>query len=342
MEQIRRFEPKIACVTSLGNTDLLKQAAAKNRTKVVTGLDGLIEIATHPDVDMVVFAIVGSISLIPLLKAIEAKKEIALASKEALVSAGEIVMKEAKANGVKIIPVDSEHSAIFQCLNENGAKFLNKIYLTGSGGPLRKLPKSAFGALRPDTVIKHPRWNMGKKISVDSATLMNKGLEVIEAMRLFSVSVDDIQILIHPEAVIHSMVEFVDGSVLAQLSVADMKLPIQYALTWPGRLGTASSFRLDFDKLKSLTFSRPDLKKFPCLQLAIDSARDGGTYPAALNASNEEAVFKYLDGKIKFTRIPTIVEKVLSIHKGIHNPKLRDILETDNWAREEARTLCYQ
>jgi len=338
--QIKGFNPQIACVMSNDRIPPLKNNIKKKHTKIVSGLSGLVEIATHPDVDLVVVAVVGSISLIPLLKAIEAKKQIALASKEALVSGGEIVMKAAKRNNVKIIPVDSEHSAIFQCLNGGSKGGLKKIYLTGTGGPLRKLSQKAFDTLTPEEVINHPKWKMGKKISVDSATLMNKGLEIIEAMRLFSVNLDEIEVLIHPEAIVHSMVEFIDGSILAQMAVCDMRLPIQYALGYPDRLPLAFQLKFDFTKVKRFTFTQPDIKKFPCLGLAYEAARKGGTFPAVLNASNEEAVLNYLDRRIKFTRIPEVVEKVLSRHRNISKPALDDILEADRWSREEARAIC--
>ena len=342
-EQINKFRPKIACVMSDDKIGYLKKNIKNKGTKIIPGLAGLVEIATHPDVDMVVMAIVGSISLIPLLKAIAAKKQIALASKEALVSGGEIVMRAAEKNGVKIIPVDSEHSAIFQCLNADLSKRgVKRIYLTGTGGPLRRLSRDMFDALAPEEVIKHPKWKMGKKISVDSATLMNKGLEVIEAMRLFSVKLDEIEVLIHPEAVVHSMVEFIDGAVLAQMSVPDMRLPIQYALSYPDRLPQKFDLRLDFKKADTLTFAQPDTKRFPCLGLAYSAAKDGGTFPAVLNASNEVAVLNFLSRKIRFTKIPDVIEKVLSRHRGIKRPALNDILEADRWSREEARTICFQ
>ncbi|MCM8781834.1 MAG: 1-deoxy-D-xylulose-5-phosphate reductoisomerase, partial [Candidatus Omnitrophica bacterium] len=325
-EQINRFQPEIACIMSIDKRCSLNSIKG---TKIISGLGGLIEIATHPDVDLVVMAIVGSISLIPLLKAIEAKKQIALATKEALVSGGEIIMEAAKRNNVRIIPVDSEHSAIFQCLNGRSRYELKKIYLTGTGGPLRKLSQKRFDTLTPEEVINHPKWKMGKKISVDSATLMNKGLEVIEAMRLFSVKLNEIEVLIHPEAVVHSMVEFSDGAILAQMAVCDMRLPLQYALGYPDRLPQRFSLHLDFKKMKRFTFAQPDIKKFPCLKLAYTAAKEGGTFPAVLNASNEEAVMNYLNRKIKFTKIPAVIEGVLSKHRKVNKPSLAHILEVD-------------
>ena len=338
-EQIKRFRPKIVCLAAGGKKALPGRI---NGVKAVSGPEGLMEVATHPDVDMVVFAIAGSASLVPLLGAIEAGKQIALASKEALVSGGEIVIKAAKRNNVRIIPVDSEHSAIFQCLNGRERNELRKIYLTGTGGPLRKLPRRLFDALTPEEVVNHPKWNMGRKISVDSATLMNKGLEVIEARWLFGVSLDEIEVLIHPEALVHSMVEFIDGAILAQLSVPDMRLPIQYALGYPLRLKQKFNLRMNFRDADKITFSRPDTNKFPCLGLAYSAARQGGTSCAVLNASNEEAVLNYLERKIKFSDIPRIVEKALSRHRRREALCLDAVLQADRWAREEVRKICFR
>ncbi|MEI8176991.1 MAG: 1-deoxy-D-xylulose-5-phosphate reductoisomerase [Candidatus Omnitrophota bacterium] len=339
-QQISRFQPKIACLMNPPTAGARAGITGSRRTRIVAGIDGLIEIVTRPDVDLVLFAIMGSVSLLPLLAAIRAKKAIALASKEALVCGGEIVMREAAKYGVRIIPVDSEHSAIFQCLEASKREHLRKIHLTGTGGPLRRVALSRFSSLEPATVVHHPRWKMGKKISVDSATLMNKGLEVIEAMRLFNVGLEDISVLIHPQAIIHSLVEFIDGSVLAQLGVPDMRLPIQYAMSYPRRLPTGHSLRLDFQQHNKLTFERPRLKKFPCLELAFYAARKGGTFPAVLNASNEEAVMLYLDGTLPFNGIPRVVGKVLSLHRGVIKPGIEQIVQADTWAREEARIHC--
>ena len=315
-QQIKRFQPKIACIMSDARAAALTKRTSRRAAKIVSGLDGLIEIVTRPDVDVVVMAIVGSISLVPLLKAITAGKQIALASKEALIAGGELIVREARRKKVSIIPVDSEHSAIFQCIDGRPRAQLKKIYLTGTGGPLRTLPRRVFDTLTREEVTSHPRWKMGKKISVDSATLMNKGLEVIEAHWLFSMPIGAIEVVIHPEAVVHSMVECIDGSIIAQLSVPDMRIPIQYALGYPRRLPQQFGLFVDFNKTDTLTFQRPDREKFPCLDLAFGAARDGGTFPAVLNASNEEAVCSFLDGKIPFTRIPTIVERVLAKHTG--------------------------
>lgn len=338
-EQAAKFHPKIV---SVGDALLVKKAAKllPSKTKIVFGLDGLSEIASRSDVDTVVAAISGTICLLPLIEAIRHRKKIALANKESLVSAGPLIMKLARANGVRMIPIDSEHSAIFQCL-EGKANSLSKIYLTGSGGPLLNVPKTKFDKLSRKFVLNHPRWKMGRKISVDSATMMNKGLEIIEAKYLFGVDDEYIKVLIHPEAVIHSMVELTDGTVFAQLGVPDMRVPIQYALTFPQRAGNAIE-RLDFSKVKKLSFLEPDVKKFPCLELARCAAAAGGTAPSVLCASDEEVVKSYLGGDIKFTDIPRIIEKVISRHKNIteREPAIYDILEADRWAREEARSIC--
>lgn len=332
--QVKRFAPKVVCVASDKHF-----ISPRKKTKVVYGLEGVCEVAKHPDVDIVVVAITGSVSLRPILEAIRSGKQIALASKEALVSAGQIIMGEVRKRGVRLIPVDSEHSAIFQCLDGRDIRCLHRIYLTATGGPLRDVAEERFDIFEPEEVISHPKWKMGKKISVDSATLMNKGLEMIEAMWLFSVELEKIQIVIHPDAIIHSMVEFVDGSILAQLSVPDMRLPIQYALSYPERLAQRFNLHLDFSKISRLSFEPPDTNRFPCLRLAFCAGKDGGTYPAVLNASNEVAVWKYLDRRLKFTQIPSLIEKVLSRHRGVRKPTLKQIMDADRWAREEATSL---
>jgi len=337
--QAQAFRPEIV---SIGNGLLASQIRklVPAGTKVLSGAEGLREIVASRNVDMVVFAISGAACLVPLLEAIRHKKAIALANKEALVSAGTLVMKLAKANGVRILPVDSEHSAIFQCLNGR-PQGLSRIYLTGTGGPLLDVSAKKFDSLPPSFILKHPKWNMGKKISVDSATMMNKGLEIIEAQHLFGLDERHIEVLIHPEAIIHSMVEFSDGAVLAQMAVPDMRLPIQYALTYPGRAQTPVK-RVDFTKLASLTFRPPDVKKFPCLGLARQAARAGGTLPAVLCASDEEAVKCYLGGNVKFSGIPKMIEKVLGRHRNKRlGVSVGDILDADAWAREEMRSLCY-
>ena len=273
------------------------------------------------------------------MSAIKAAKRIALASKESLVSAGEIVMRLAREKRINIIPVDSEHSAIFQCLQGGTLKFLKKIYLTGTGGPLRGVKKSVFDQLPISRVIKHPKWKMGRKITVDSATLMNKGLEVIEARWLFDVEPKNIQVLLHPEAIIHSMVEFLDGTILANLFYPDMRIPISYALNFPQRCDNKFP-RIDFFKVRNLSFEKPSTRKFPALELAYESLKRGTSACSVLNAANEEAISLYLNGEIKFTKIIDIVEKVLRLHRVIKSPTLKDILRLDRWAKEEARRFC--
>ncbi|MCM8790532.1 MAG: 1-deoxy-D-xylulose-5-phosphate reductoisomerase [Candidatus Omnitrophica bacterium] len=338
-KQAHDFRPKAVSVGRKSLVNRLKKAVPPG-TLVLDGLGGLTEIACEKDTDIVVLAISGTVCLIPLIEAIKKGKAVALANKEALVSAGPLVKSLAQKHRAAMIPIDSEHSAIFQCINGKVSD-VSKIYLTGSGGPLLDVPLNRFDRLSRKFILRHPRWRMGKKISVDSATMMNKGLEILEAKYLFGVAEKDIEVLIHPEAIVHSMVEFVDGSVLAQMAVADMRLPIQYALNFPLR-ARAIVERLDFIKIGALTFRKPDEVKFPCLGLARAAASSGGTAPAALCAADEEAVKCYLDGNIKFSRIAEIIEKVLSRHRNVKIDALsvKDILDTDRWAREEARSLC--
>jgi len=266
---------------------------------------------------------------------------VALANKEILVMAGSLVMSRLRANGpASLIPVDSEHSAIFQCLQGNPAESVHKIILTGSGGPLREISPTRFSELSKQDVINHPKWRMGQKISVDSATMMNKGLEIIEASWLFDIPIDRIEVLIHPEAVVHSMVEFKDGTMMAQLAVTDMKLPIQYALSYPARLQSSPALRLDLAALRSLNFSLPDRKKFPCLEIACEAARRSGSAPCVLSAADEVAVHAYLDDKIRFMEIPNVIEKVLSRHRHVADPDLSQIQSIHDWATGETKRLC--
>ena len=338
-EQIKKFKPKAVCVVDSEKiADLKKRVSLKNIKVFSTNIGNEI-LAESKKVDYVVMAVSGSCALNPILLAIKAKKRICLANKEAIVIAGEIIMRAAKKNKAMVLPVDSEHSAIFQCLSQAREKqALSKIYLTGSGGSLRNIPKSGFSKLKKSFILKHPKWNMGPKITIDSATLMNKGLEVIEAKHLFNIQANKIKVLIHPEAIVHSMVEFSDGAVLAQLGVTDMKLPIEYALMFPKRSKNALA-RLDFNTIKNLSFGEPDIKKFPCFSLANVACKLGGTYPAALNAANEVVVQAFLKEKIKFPDIPKIIEKVLIKHKSIADPLLGDILSADAWAREETEVF---
>jgi len=342
-KQALKFRPKILAVKDAGLESDLKAALGSRKIRIVSGEEGLLEIISRRDVDKVVFALSGANCVTPLLDAIERKKEIALANKEAIVSAGEIIMKRAASKGVRIIPIDSEHSAIFQCLEGVERRFLKRIYLTSSGGPLLGVSSKNFRNVSREFVLRHPRWKMGKKITVDSATLMNKGLEIIEARWLFDIGESDIRVIIHPEAIIHSLVELIDGSVLAQLAKPDMRLPIQFALTYPRRCGSRVE-HLDLVKARQLTFQEPDMDRFPCLALARQALRKGGTYPAVLTAADEEVVANFLAGKVSFSRIPHIIEGVLSRHKVRTSKALTvaDVMEADTWARMEARILCYR
>ena len=337
-QQIAEFHPKLVCV---GNP---KQAAKLSASlgagvKVLCGAEGLDELVKDKDVQQVMVAITGAAALDPLITAIKSGKEIALANKEALVMAGAMLMRLCREHQVQLRPVDSEQSAIWQSLGGQDEAYVRRVYLTASGGPLWNLPAGKFKEVSLEKVLCHPRWKMGRKITVDSATLMNKGLELLEAMYLFNLGVDKIKVLIHPEALIHSMVEFNDGVIMAQLSVADMRVPIQYALLYPERLPNALA-GIDFYALNELHFAKPDLGRFPSLGLAYQAAREQGTMPAVLNAANEASVEKFLNRKIKFLAIPKIVEKVMRRHKKIVTPGLNQILRADAWAREEACALA--
>ncbi len=336
-QQIRKYRPVIAAVMDEKSAQELKHRVRDTDTTIVTGQEGLISVSTVPQAQMVVTSVVGIIGLIPTLEAIRAGKHIALANKETLVTAGEIVMAQAKENNVSILPVDSEHSAIFQCLQGNREKkHINKLILTASGGPFLNRKKEELTSVTPSEALKHPKWNMGKKISIDSATLMNKGLEVIEAKWLFDMDVDQIQVVIHPQSIIHSMVEYVDGSIIAQLGLPDMKLPIQYALSYPDRIDSKSE-TLNLFVHNTLTFMPPDITNFKCLKLAYHALEKGGTMPVVLNAVNELAVELFLQEKIHFSQIAVFIEEVMNNHKNILAPSLDNILEVDNWAREYVR-----
>jgi 1-deoxy-D-xylulose-5-phosphate reductoisomerase len=332
--QIEEFHPQLVCIGDQA-VGLDLRARISSSTKVFIGEDGLEEMIRDKRIDEIVLAIGGSAALSPLLAAIENGKPVALANKEALVMAGHLIMAKAKRKKVKLIPVDSEQSAIWQCLQGQDCNRLKNIYLTASGGPLRQTNIADLKNISIRRVLKHPRWKMGKKITVDSANLMNKGLEVLEAMCLFNVGPDKIKILIHPEAIIHSMVEFIDGVVLAQLSVTDMRIPIQYALTYPQRLSNSIP-SVDFYKLGRLNFRKPDFKRFPCLGLAYRVARQLGTAPCVLNAANEVSVNEFLKSRLDFVSIPKVIEKVLAKHHNKVNPDLEDIQEADAWARIQA------
>ena len=331
-EQARLFRPEFIAVYDEKAAQDLKTSLRDTDIRIGSGMEGLVEAATLPGTDCVVTAVSGAVGLRPTLAAIKEKKRIALANKETLVCAGEIVMKRAEETGAEIIPVDSEHSAIFQCLMGREKGELRKILLTCSGGPFRGRKREELENITPAQAIKHPRWNMGAKISVDSATLMNKGLEFIEAMRLFGVMPDDIEVVIHPQSVIHSMVELVDGTVIAQMGVPDMGLPIQLALTYPRRLPSMFD-RLDFTRLQDLSFSAPDLENFPCLRLAMDCARFGGTAGCVMSAANEEAVHLFLREKLGFNRIYDLAAEAVDSLQRKEAADLETILEADAAAR---------
>ncbi len=334
LEQILEFNPKYVAVYNEESANKLKNMIPNNiDIEVLSSMEGLVKICQLKEVDIVLTAVVGMIGLVPTMAAIKAKKTIALANKETLVTAGEIVMEEAKKNNVDILPVDSEHSAIFQCLNGERKKDVEKIILTASGGPFRGKSKEELINVTKNQALKHPNWDMGRKISIDSSTLMNKGLEVIEAKWLFDVDVEDIDIVVHPQSIIHSMVSFKDSSVMAQLGCPDMRLPIEYALTYPGRSETDFE-RLDLAKIATLTFEKPDMETFPCLQLAFKVLKLGGTYPTVLNAANEVLVNEFLDDKIGFYDIPYYIERSLEQHNNRSNPTLEDILEVDKETRK--------
>ena len=337
-QQILQFRPKIVSVLNQELSDTLRGELPSVSVQIVHGIEGLIQVATQPEVDQVVSAIVGAVGLIPTLSAIKTGKTIALANKESLVMAGKILMEEAKRNQVQILPVDSEHSAIFQALLGHQREDVHRLILTASGGPFRNLSLSRLHHVTVNDALNHPHWAMGKKITIDSASLMNKGLEVIEAHWLFDIPIEKIVVLIHPQSVVHSMVEYIDGSIVAQMGITDMKIPISYALSFPERLHLDLP-PLDLSKSEALTFSPPDSERFPCLKLAYQSIEIGETMPAVLNAGNEVAVNAFMDGTIRFTEIPLLIQQVMESHevKPVHT--VEDILRADQWAREKTRAL---
>ena len=323
------------CLVDETKIDALKRAL-EYKPRIFSGDAALREIACLTDADMVLVAIVGTGGLRPALAAIEAGKDLAVASKEILVMAGEIVMREARENGVHVLPVDSEHNAIFQCMEGKSSLDIRRIILTASGGPFRETPRKDFDSITPGQALKHPTWNMGPKITIDSATLFNKGLEMIEAHWLFDVEMERVEVVIHPQSIVHSMVEFTDGSTLAQLSYSDMCFPIQYAVTWPNRVPNTLP-PLDFSKLSKLEFFTPRYEDFPALNLARRAGETGGTLPAVMNAANEIAVAAFLDQQVRFPEIWYVVEEVMNRHSAIAHPNLDAILEADQWARNEAQ-----
>src|ERR1035437_3002581 len=334
LEQTRKHKPSVISISDPAKVKELQDALGTS-TQVYSGNEGLLKLATLPAADIVLIAIVGTAGLQPALAAIRAGKDIAVASKEILVMAGEIVMNEARKHGVRVLAVDSEHSAIFQCLDGKPSNSVRKLWLTASGGPFRNTPKEEFPNITVERALKHPSWVMGKKITIDSATLFNKGLEMIEARSLFEIGMERVGVLVHPQSIVHSMVGFVDGSLLALLSTPDMCLPIQYALTYPDR-APSERVQTNFAKLGSLTFEEPDVERFPALTLARRAGEVGGTLPAVLNAANEVAVEAFINGKINFPQITEIVRRTMDAHTVVLHPKLEQILEADAWARREA------
>jgi 1-deoxy-D-xylulose-5-phosphate reductoisomerase len=351
-EQANRVRPKAVCLVDATKLDELK-SALEYKPEILSGEAGLVDIACLAEAEMVLVAVVGTGGLHPALAAIEAGKDLAVASKEILVMAGEIVMREAREKGVQILPVDSEHNAIFQCLDSqgkrrtpnaerpmpNGEGNVRRLILTASGGPFRTTPATEFESITVEQALKHPTWNMGPKITIDSATLFNKGLEMIEAHWLFGVGMKRVEVVIHPQSIVHSMVEFSDGSVLAQLSHSDMCFPIQYAVTWPERVPNSLP-PLDFGKLRQLEFATPRYEDFPALNLARNAGEEGGTLPAVLNAANEVAVSAFLERTISFPRIWQTVASVMQRHPNVAHPNLDAILRADQWARQEAAKLA--
>ena len=327
-QQIREFRPKLAAVWKEERAAELKSRVRDMDIEIVSGMDGLLSVAAVPESEILVTAIVGMIGILPTIEAIKAGKDIALANKETLVTAGHIIMPLAKERGVSILPVDSEHSAIFQSLQGGQRKALHKILLTASGGPFRGKKREELKNIQVEDALKHPNWEMGRKITIDSSTMVNKGLEVIEAKWLFGVTVDQIQVVVQPQSIIHSMVEYEDGAVIAQLGTPDMKLPIQYALYYPERRYLPGD-RLDFAALQQITFEKPDMETFYGLKLAYEAGRRGGSLPTVLNAANERAVAMFLDRKIGYLQISEIIQACMENHKNIENPTVEEILKTE-------------
>lgn len=332
--QIREFHPKMAAVWSEERAKELRENVKDLNIKIVSGMEGLIELSVMEESEILVTAIVGMIGIRPTIEAIKAGKDIALANKETLVTAGHIIMPLAKEYQVAILPVDSEHSAIFQSLQGGQEKALHKILLMASGGPFRQKTREELLNIQVEDALKHPNWEMGRKITIDSSTLVNKGLEVIEAKWLFDVSLDQIEVVVHPQSIIHSMVEYVDGAIIAQLGTPDMKLPIQYALYYPERRFLPGD-RLDFAALSKLTFEKPDMETFYGLRLAFEAGKEGGSLPTVFNAANELAVSKFLERKIKYLEIPEIIEHCMQAHKTIADPSVDEILQTEQEVYEQ-------
>ncbi len=335
-KQVKKYRPKYAVITNPENNNIIKKA--NKSTKVLNGINGLMEIASLKEADLILLGLVGSVGIVPLMAAARAGKRIAMANKESLVMAGSIVLNEVKKYGAEIIPVDSEHSAIFQCLQGNDVENVKRLIITASGGPFKNLKASGLKHITPEQALNHPTWKMGKKITIDSSTLMNKGLEVIEAHYLFGLPFEKIDVVIHPQSIIHSMVEYIDGSIMAQMSHPDMRLPILYALTYPGRRAGVIK-PMSFSEIARLDFFKVDFKKFPCFELALSAGKTGGTMPAVMNGANEAAVNNFLNKKIAFDKIPYYVRKTMESHKTVKKPGIDEVLRADLLARASVEEM---
>jgi 1-deoxy-D-xylulose-5-phosphate reductoisomerase len=338
-DQVRRFRPELV---SVATAELARELADRLRPlspAIMYGDDGTIAVATHPAATLVMSALVGALGLRPTLAAIKAGKDIAFANKEVLVLAGEVVTRAVRRHGVRLLPVDSEHNAVFQCIDGRAPEAIKRVILTASGGPFRTWPAGRFVEITIQDALRHPTWRMGNKITIDSATLMNKGLEVIEARWLFDLPVEKIQVVVHPQSVVHSMVEMVDGSVIAEMAIPDMAIPVAFALAYPARLPLGHLAPLSLVDCGRLTFEEPDFTRFPCLRLAYDALRAGGTMAACLNAANEELVAGFLAGRMRFTDLPRYLETVMERHDNVPAQSLEDLIEIDGWARAAAREL---
>ena len=333
IEQAKKYQPEFVAVVDPDIANFVEDELRSTNIKILKGRQGLLELSSYGSVDLMLNALVGSSGMEPTINALQSEVDVALSNKESLVMAGSIINEIKNKSGAKIFPVDSEHSAIWQCLAGESIKEVNKIILTGSGGPFRTLEIGQFNSITVDRALNHPNWEMGKKITIDSATMMNKGLEVIEAFWLFDISKDMIEIIIHPQSIIHSMVEFKDKSVKAQLGLPDMKIPIQYALTYPNH-SNADWDELDLTSIESLTFEKPDFNKFPCMRLAFDALEQEGTAPALLNVVNEYSVYRFLNNEISFIEIHQLIEKALDEHDFIKEPSIDDVLNIEIWAQE--------
>lgn len=337
LEQIKEFKPRVAVMLDETSARELRKAYGKGPTRIESGEDSMLEAVASKDAPIVYCAIAGAAGLRASHRAVQKGKLLALANKESIVMAGELLMALARKTGSAIVPVDSEHSAIFQCLLSGKPKEIRRLIITGSGGPFRTATREQMDAATPEQALKHPTWQMGPKITIDSATLMNKALEIIEARHLFGVKPDQIEVVIHPQSIIHSLVEFVDGSMIAQMSLPDMRIPIQYALTYPDRAPSSCVTWLDLSQVRSLTFESPDARRFPTLDFGFQVAKKGGTLGACLNGADEVAIEEFLAGRIRFTRMFDAIGHALSTHRVISSPSLQQILEADAWARDQVR-----